>query len=77
MVAARDSISSPSRLSFLQVEGRETPTDEIILDFIGEHVLRVADGQRSIERMLVVMLGRLQSLDNNVVDVRCEIGHLL
>lgn len=46
---------------------------EITLEFIGEHVLRLADGQRRIERTLDDMLGRLQSLENNVVDIKRDI----
>ena len=46
---------------------------EITLEFIGEHVLRLVDGQRKIERTLDDMLGRLQSLENNVVDIKRDI----
>ncbi len=46
---------------------------EITLEFIGEHVLRLADGQRRIEQTLDDMLGRLQSLESNVVDIKRDI----
>ena len=46
---------------------------EITLEFIGEHVLRLADGQRRIEQTLDDMLGRIQSLESNVVDIKRDI----
>ncbi len=46
---------------------------EITLEFIGEQLLRLTDGQRRIERTLDDMLGRLQSLENNVVDIKRDI----
>ncbi len=46
---------------------------EITLEFIGEHVLRLTGGQRRIEQALDDMLGRLQSLESNVVDIKRDI----
>ena len=43
---------------------------EITLEFVGEQLLRLVDGQRRIERTLDDMLGRLQSLESNVVDIK-------
>lgn len=46
---------------------------EITLELVGEHVLRLTDGQCRIERTLDDMLGRLQSLASNVVDIKRDI----
>ena len=46
---------------------------EVTLEFVGEQLLRLVDGQRRIERTLDDMLGRLQSLENNVVDIKRDI----
>ena len=43
---------------------------EVTLEFVGEQLLRLVDGQRKIERTLDDMLGRIQSLESNVVDIK-------
>ena len=45
---------------------------EVTLEFVGEHLLRLVDSQRRIERTLDDMFGRLQSLENNYVGLRRE-----
>jgi hypothetical protein len=50
-----------------------TAMGEITLEFIGEQLLRLTDGQRRIERTLDDMLSHLQSLESNAVDIKRDI----
>jgi DNA repair ATPase RecN len=49
------------------------PMDNVKLDFLVEQSKRTLDEVRGLKQPLDDMLGRLQSLENNVVDIKRDI----
>jgi DNA repair ATPase RecN len=49
------------------------PMDNVKLDFLVEQSKRTLDEVRGLKQSFTDMLGRLQSLENNVVDIKRDI----